>query len=81
MIFCTKNGHSIAVVSAFMILSCQREKPMESTVSFEEELLGTIPSEVNIVSDDDVVFSPDGKKIAFGARDGNRLVWKVVDVK
>ncbi|MGB2867380.1 MAG: hypothetical protein WBD36_02925 [Bacteroidota bacterium] len=56
------------------LVSCRGET-QKSSVSFDERLLATIPADLNIVSNDDVVFSPDGRSVAYTAeRDRKHVV-------
>ena len=48
---------------------------------FEEKLLGTIPADLNVVSNDDVVFSADGRNVAYVAERERKRVVMVNDTR
>lgn len=56
-------------------LSCRGGNEMNHAASFDQKLLGTIPADLNVVSNDDLVFSPDGRSVAYTAeRDRKHVV-------
>lgn len=52
---------------------------MDAGISFQEKLVATIPPDLFIVSNDDIVFSPDGRSVAYAAERDRRKEAVVVN--